>query len=217
MTRSTNARLAGFTFLFYIVAGVISLLLGAGSGEGTAARLADIAQHSGAVRASLLLAPLMWMSAIVLAVTLYSLTREEDPDLALLVLACRVGEGVVGATGTVASVGLLWFATSTGLPAPDPLAGFLFQWGGWNTTISALFFAIGSTIFSYLLLRGRMVPVVLAWLGVVASVVLVVCLPLQLAGFLQGSVTNFMWIPMAAFEIPLGFWLIFKGVARRTG
>lgn len=219
MTHRTNARLAGFTFLFYIVVGVTSLVLGAGSGEGTAAKLADIAQHEAGVRASLLLSPLLWMSALVLAVTLYALTREEDPDLALLVLSCRVGEGVAGATGTVVSLGLLWLATTTGPTAPDPissdtLGAFLFEWGGWNTIVSATFFAVGSTIFSYLLLRGRMVPVVLAWLGVVASVLLVVSLPLQLAGFLPGSVTNYLWAPMAAFEVTLAFWLIIKGVAR---
>ena len=52
----------------------------------------------------------------------------------------------------------------------------------------------------------------LAWLGVVASVLLVVGLPLQLAGLLTGPVTQLLWIPMAAFEIPLGFWLLIKGV-----
>jgi hypothetical protein len=41
----------------------------------------------------------------------------------------------------------------------------------------------------------------------------VVGLPLQLAGFLAGPVTQFMWLPMAAFEIPLGLWLLIKGVA----
>jgi NADH:ubiquinone oxidoreductase subunit K len=57
-----------------------------------------------------------------------------------------------------------------------------------------------------------MIPVALAWLGVLASVLLVVALPLQLAGLLRGPVTQLMWIPMAAFEIPLGLWLIVKGV-----
>jgi NADH:ubiquinone oxidoreductase subunit K len=57
-----------------------------------------------------------------------------------------------------------------------------------------------------------MIPVALAWLGVLASVLLVVALPLQLAGLLRGPVTQLMWIPMAAFEIPLGLWLIVRGV-----
>ncbi|HEX9423014.1 MAG TPA: DUF4386 family protein [Pyrinomonadaceae bacterium] len=76
-----------------------------------------------------------------------------------------------------------------------------------------MFFAVGSTSFSWLLLRGRMIPVGLAWLGVLASVLLVVGLPMQLAGLLRGTVTQLMWLPMAVFEIPLALWLIIKGVA----
>jgi hypothetical protein len=53
-------------------------------------------------------------------------------------------------------------------------------------------------------------------LGVSLYVLLVVGLPLQLAGLLHGSITQAMWLPMAAFEIPLGFWLMTKGVAIRS-
>ncbi len=81
---------------------------------------------------------------------------------------------------------------------------------------SATFFAIGSTLFSWLLLRGRMIPVPLAWLGVLASVLLVIFCPLQLAGLLGGPVTSYMWLPMLLFEVVLALWLIFKGVAVPT-
>jgi hypothetical protein len=60
-----------------------------------------------------------------------------------------------------------------------------------------------------------MIPVPLGWLGVVASVLLVVALPLELAGVLRGAVTQLIWLPMAAFEIPLGFWWLIKGDTRR--
>ena len=83
-----------------------------------------------------------------------------------------------------------------------------------NTTISATFFAVGGTFFAYLLLRGRIVPVALAWLGVLASILVVVCLPLQLVGILQGAITDVMWFPMLAFEVLLALWLIIKGAAR---
>jgi hypothetical protein len=79
--------------------------------------------------------------------------------------------------------------------------------------LTATFFAVGSALFSWLFLRGRMIPSPLAWLGVVASVLLVVCLPLQLAGWLAGPITRLMWLPMLAFEVPLGLWLLIKGVA----
>jgi Domain of unknown function (DUF4386) len=79
--------------------------------------------------------------------------------------------------------------------------------------VTATFFAVGSTLFSYLLLRGEMIPAPLAWVGLVASVLLVIGLPLQAAGFVSGPITRMMWLPMLAFEVPLGLWLIIKGVA----
>ena len=78
--------------------------------------------------------------------------------------------------------------------------------------VSAWFFTLGSTAFSWLLLRGRMIPVPLAWLGFLASVLLVIALPLQMGAMLPGRVAALMWLPMAAFEIPLGVWFVVKGV-----
>jgi NADH:ubiquinone oxidoreductase subunit K len=131
-----------------------------------------------------------------------------------------VGEGMLGMIAPMITLGLLWLATATEVgttvrdtPATLVLAGFLRKLGGWNTITAAMLFAIGSTIFSWLLLRGRMIPRLLAWLGVAASVLLVVLLPLELAGAVSGPVTKIMWLPMAAFEIPLGLWLLTKGVA----
>jgi hypothetical protein len=158
----TYARVAGFTFLFYIVAGITSLSLGSQS------PIAD------------LLYLLQNVSALVLGVTLYMLTREYGPALALLALTFRVLEA-----------------------AHDK---------------SEIFFAFGSLLFCWLLLRGRVIPVGLAWLGVIASVLLVVILPLQLAGLFGGSmswagaVTWLVWLPMLIFEVTLAFWLMVKGV-----
>src|SRR4029078_11560565 len=83
----------------------------------------------------------------------------------------------------------------------------------WKTTTAALLFAVGSTIFSDLLLRGRMVPVALAWLGVLASILLVVLLPRQLAGIIKGPVLHWLWLPALVFEVTLALWLLIKGVA----
>jgi len=163
MTRTTNARVAGFTFLFYIAAGITSLVL------------------AGQTHVTDVLSLLTSFSALVLGVTLYMITREQGPALAILALTCRVLEAVSGE--------------------------------------AAIFFAVGSTLFSWLLLRGRMIPVALAWLGVLASVLLVVILPLQLAGLFGGpmswsaAVTWLVWLPMLVFEVALALWLLIKGVA----
>ncbi|SRR6266496_3925856 len=220
MTRRTNARVAGFTFLFYIAVGLTGMVLSnrAASGEGTAAKLAGIAQHAPDVRVAIVLELLGCICALVLAVTLYSITHDQDPDLAMLALTCRVAEGVIGAVSLLRPLGRLWLATAAGADAPDPaaanaLGAFLLKLPSWNSTLGATFFAVGSLLFSYLLLRGRMIPVPLAWVGVFASIVIVVGLPLQLVEILHSPITQLMWLPMLAFEVPLGLWLLIKGVA----
>lgn len=220
MTRTTNARLAGFAFLFYIAVGITSMVLfnRATSGEGIAAKLAGIAQHAAGVNAVLVLGLLMCFSALVLGVTLYAITREQDPDLAMLGLACRVGEGVIAGTSIPETQRLLWLATATGADAPDTgaahaLGAFLLRT---DVAVTGTFFAVGSTLFCYLLLRGRMIPIPLAWLGLIASVLLVVALPLQLAGLLRGPIASLIWLPMLAFEVPFALWLLIKGVAVPT-
>ena len=217
MTRATNARIAGFTFLAYIAAGITSMVLfrRAASGEGVAAKLAGIAVHTTDVGILVILGLVQCFSALVLGVTLYAITREQDGDLAMLGLVCRVGEGVIAALSVPAMLTLVWLATATGADAPDTgaahaLAAYLLRD---DLALTATFFAVGSTAFAYLLLRGRMIPVPLAWLGVFASALLVIGLPLRLAGWLHGPITSLMWLPMLAFEVPLGLWLLTRGVA----
>jgi hypothetical protein len=219
MTRTTNARIAGFTFLFYIAVALpgVVLMNRAAAAEGTVAKLARIAAHASDVRVSIVLALLSCFAAVVLAVTLYGITRNEDHELAVLVMACRVAEGVLGAVGIPNTLGLLWLATAgPGASAPDAATtqalGAYFLMPAQSTMLGAPFFAAGSLVFSWLLLRGRLVPAPLAWMGVLASALLVLGLPLQIAGFLTGPITASMWLPMLAFEVPLGLWLLARGV-----
>ncbi len=220
MTRTTNARVAGFTLLFYIAVGMTGLILSnrAMSGEGTAAKLAGIAQHASEMRVVIVLELLECFCALVLAVTLYSITRDQDPDLAMLAMTCRVAEGVIGAVSLPRAVGKVWLATAAGADAPDPaaanaLGAVLLKLPSWSMPISATFFAVGSTLFAYLFLRGRMVPVALAWLGVLGSILALVVLPLQLIGLLHSPITDIVWLPLLVFEVWLALWLIIKGAA----
>jgi hypothetical protein len=123
----------------------------------------------------------------------------------MLALTCRVAEDVISGISMPETLGLLWLATATGANVPDRGAAHVL--GACllraDMAVTATFFAVGSTLFSYLFLRGRMIPVTLAWLGVLASVLLGVGLPLQIAGVLRGSMTQLMYLPMLAFESSL--------------
>ena len=221
MTRTTNARIAGFTYLFYAAIGIcIELLMHqARGGYGGSAMVARIGQYATNVRLAILIALLECLSSLVLGVTLYGITRDEDHELAMLGLVCRVAEGVLGTLNIPNYLGLLWLAKAgvgtdvPDIPTANALRAFLLLPGA-SVPIGSIFFAVGSLIFSYLLLRGRMVPVSIAWLGVLASGLLAVTLPLQLAGFSTGPLTGYsQWLPALVFQIVLALWLLIKGVA----
>lgn len=216
MTTRTNARLAGATFLLYIVVGITEMTLHgqAVRGATTAAKLASLAQNAGLVRVTVLLTLLTFAIAVTLAVALYALTRDTDRDLSVLALCFRFAEAVLAPVAVVRTLGLLSIATtpSDNVAATNALAGLLLRQGSQTATISAICFALGSMIFCCLFLRARSIPVWLSWLGVVASVLLVIALPLQLVGSLPKALAWPIWMPMLVFELTFALWLLIKGV-----
>ena len=171
------------------------------------------------VRLSAVLTLLTFVYAVGLGVTMWALTRDEDQDLAMLAMCCRVSEGVIAAMATIATLEKLQVAiastSASGLDAAavTAMGGMLLRQGGVGTPVTAACFAVGSLLFSYLFLRARSIPALLAWLGVIASILLVVVLPAQIAGLVRGPLTQLSWIPMALFEVALAVWLLVKGAA----
>ena len=223
MTLRTHARLAGFTFLIYFATAMSSLILfnrATGGDVGIGATLASIAGNEPLMRLTALLTALQYVWAVLLGVTLYALTRDQDRDLAMLAMFGRFTEGVMGYLGADNRLELLSVAktsvaatTATDAAAAQALAAWLMGGHG----VGPISFALASTIFSYLFVRARSIPAWLAWLGFLSSAVLVGVLFLQLAGVLRAmgwgsAVTWIMWMPLAVFEITLAFWLIIRGV-----
>ncbi len=220
MTLRTNARLAGVTLLVYFATGLGSHILfnQTSAGVGTAAILANIAQHGTLMRVSVLLLMLEFLCELVLAVTLFALTRDQDRDLARLAMSFRLTEGVIAATAAYSRLDLLAVAiASRTASGADAAAVQVLGASLLNGTAgpAALCFSVGNLIFALLLLRARSIPAWLASLGVVASILGLVELSLELLGFLHGPATIVPWIPMALFELILALWLLIKGVAAR--
>jgi hypothetical protein len=191
MTPQANSRIAGATFLIYIAAGV----------GGMAGR--------SPLPLSVVLALTQCFCALVLGVALYALTRSVDSDLAVFGLVCRVAEGILGAMWISTAVAMRT-ATSTGAGGVDSAAfvTILRSARSLSVGVGGTFFAAGSLAFCWLLWRGRILPAVLAWIGVAASVQLLVMLPLQLASVIPAELGLFLWLPMLVFEVPAGLWLL---------
>jgi hypothetical protein len=222
MTATTNSRVAGITFLAYIVIGLSSMYVDTvilRDAEDITTRLANIAGSTSLMQLQILLTLLSGACAIVIAVTIYGLTRAIDRELAIFAFVFRVAEGIVIIMATLILIASMSVAASA-METSGENAHFLAMGKVLQKIesvvgmgVAALCFALGSTFYCYLFLRGRSIPVALAWLGFISSLMLVILLPLQLAGYLKESpVTAFMWIPMLIFELVLSLWLIFKGV-----
>ena len=221
MARATIARLTGFTFLLYIAASIVGANLFARitRGDGIATKFADIAAHGPQMWLCFLLALLTVFAALILAVALYALTRDEDADLALFALTCRVAEGVLNAIPAMAMIALLSIARQTsavtGLDAAasNALGTSLLRLQGWSVIVSAPLFGVGSALYYYLFARARSVPPLLAYFGVFSSTVLVIAIPLEPLQILNGPMAFYIWLPSLLFELIFAPWLVMKGVA----
>lgn len=208
------ARLAGSLFLLYIAVSLAeSSMFEYAAGTGPAsARLASLSEHAALVRLSAALAVTSLLIALVLAVALFALTRHSDLELALLALCARAAEAAIGAIYVLPPLAMLAVARTAGALESETLFELLSSVREGAMTISATCFALGSALFSYLFLRARSIPAVLAWLGLAASLVLLVALPVQLT-LGAGAMTAWMlWVPMLVFEVALALWLLFRGI-----
>lgn len=209
MSSAISARIAGFTLLAYIAAGVVSLVLtqAIGAQPDIAGKLARAAENIMFLRYAALLDLLCAFFALILAVTLYAVTSPHGATAAMFAMICRVVEGLLIATSLSDTLGVLWLLEqpTEGSGNVHLLASYVMRS---EVALTSIFFAMGSLTFAWLFLRGRLIPAPLAWLGIIASLVLLIVLPPQLVGFLSDPMLSVAWLPMLLFEVPLALWLI---------
>lgn len=214
-------RLAGFIFLFLIATGTGGVLLFEGlriPGD-ISATLVNISTHSMRISVIILISIISGIATIFLAVMLYSILKEQDEKIAVLVLSFRLVEALLIYIGAIISVLLLSLLSReyVGQGTSDQtfyhaLANSLISVKGWSFTLGAIFFCVGSILFSYLFLKTKLIPIWISILGLVASVILFLGLSLQIADLVKGPILEVIWIPLMLFEFIIGLWLLVKGV-----
>jgi hypothetical protein len=217
VTKRTEARVAGYTYLSYIVFAMLSTVLSSKTtvGADTSQMLATLRNTIWIARGTVLLDLLQIVCAVVLAVTLYRLSKVVDATLAMIAMGFRFGEGLLSFLPLLGKLELMKLATgSNGLCAANTgclaVAGEIFNRP--DDLFSQFCFVVGGSLFAYLLLAGHLVPRWIAWTGVITIGLQLICVTLNVAAILPGRVVNWLWFPILLYEGPLGVYLIRKGV-----
>ena len=217
MTQRTEAKLAGYTYLGYIVFAMSAAVLSSKTtvGADISHVLATLQRTMWIARITVLLDLLQIVCAVVLAVTLYRLSKAVDATLALIAMSFRFGEGLLGFLPLLGKLELMTLAMGANDRCADSpgclaVASEIFKRP--DDFFGQFCFVLGGFLFAYLFLVGRLIPRWMAWTGVVTIGLQLICVPLYVASILPGTVVNWLWFPILLYEVPLGIWLIRKGV-----
>ena len=222
--QQTAARIAGFLYLFLMATSIFAemfvneRLIVAGDVAETAR---NIAASNHLFRFGTVVSLLTFAGDIVLVVALYVLLKPVNRGLALLAAFWRLAESAI--LGLVTLNNFAVAMTLSGAPYLQSfnseqlqgLARLFYNVEGAGYRIGFTFLALGGTLFSYLMLKSRYVPRLLAGWGIFAYLVmlagtLVVMVVPELAATL--NMTHYM--PVFVFEVTAGAWLLVKGVRR---
>jgi hypothetical protein len=211
------ARIAGFLFLFYIgIAFAGSIIMNSYHVPGDLVSTRENVQAAALdYRLTILMQLAGDMTAIGLGWSLFVLLRPIDPHIALLALLWRVAEGSIGAMGSsfrLLGANLLTTGNPAALPGnQDAMAALMIAAPRATFPIVVLYFAFGSLLFFYLLVRSGLIPRMLGWLGILGSVgAAALALGMMLLPAF-GAILQFLWLPLLVAEVATGLWLLVRG------
>ena len=217
--RRNWARVAGFLYVATNVTATLGFMIKSGVAVrgNAAATVANLAASGNLYRSSLALELVTVAGVIPLVVGLYVALRPVAPNLALLAAFWRLMENAVLAVLTLGSfLALALVARSPALGDPQAmpaLVAALLYVHTYGFQIGFLFLGLGSTLFSWLWWRSRMIPRWLAGLGLFASALMaVVALAIIVEPGVYATVTMAYMAPMGLYEIGLGLWLLIRGI-----
>jgi len=217
------ARVAGLTCLFTMAIVVFAnfaiheRLMVAGDAAATAR---NILAHETMFRINIACLLVYCIGIVVLLTALYVILKPVNRSLALLAALFRLVYGftwIVIALNLFEALRLLSGADYMRVFELDRLQALarLSQATSFDVYyVGLLFYALASTLCSYLWFKSNYIPRVLAAWGVISSVFCVACtfVFIIFPGFAR--VVNLWWFdsPMAIFEIATSFWLLFRGL-----
>jgi hypothetical protein len=160
------------------------------------------------------------LAGIGTAVTLYPVVKRQNEGTALGFVAARVLEAAMIFTGVVSLLSLLALRQNLGAAAGANTAALVTTAAShvavYNWTFllgQSLMPGINALLLGSLLYRSRLVPRVIPVVGLIGAPLLIIAFT---ATLFRGTVPPPSWavlaaIPVAAWELSLGLWLVVKG------
>ena len=209
-------RLIGVAFLVQALASLVAGALLPGVlnvSDNIVDTMTDVANNASQIRTGIMVEMITVIALIVLSVLLFTLLKKQNLKIALVALGLRLTEVALLATSRLVTFALLYTSQASaaeGHPAYlQTLGNLTYKTQEFAYSTNMVFFALGGTLFYYLLYKSGYVPRLLSLCGLIVA-------PLAFLGtvgeLLGISVPLIVFIPNLPFELAIGVWLLIKGV-----
>lgn len=218
----TAARIVGAILLVAMAVAMFAEFVGLGAieiSDDAAVTARSILASEQLVRIAAVAHLLCFVGDVAIAAALYVVLRPVNQGLAAFGAFLRVTDGVVLAMSTVALFAVLRllggapYLQSFGAEQLQSLARLLLGVRADAMSLGWVFLGLGQAVFAWLWLKSGYIPKLLAGWGIFASLLLALTpLALMVAPGLRGVVGIAYMAPMFFYEVPLGIWLLVKGL-----
>jgi hypothetical protein len=158
------------------------------------------------------------LAGIGTAVTLYPVVKRQNEGVALGFVAARVLEGCMIFAGVVSLLSLVTLRHDLGGAAGANAAALVTTGAShvavynWTFLLSqSLMPGINALLLGSLLYRSRLVPRIIPALGLIGAPLLICTVIATLFGGMKLGSPELAALPVAAWELSLGLWLVVKG------
>jgi hypothetical protein len=158
------------------------------------------------------------LAAIGTAVTLYPVVKRQNEGIALGFVTARVLEAVMIFTGVVSLLSLVTLRQDLGAAAGADAAALVTTSAAhvaiykWTFLLSqSLMPGINALLLGSLMYRSRLVPRIIPAMGLIGAPLLIGTVIATLFGVLKLGSPELAAVPVAAWELSLGVWLVVKG------
>lgn len=223
------ARIAGFMFLFAFIVPTLNWALVQSKfivAESVLATAKNIMANELLFRMGIAIELIMAVGLIVLALALYVILKSVNKQLALLAFSLKLVETAIVAVIVLISFIALQilngeaYLTAFTLEQMQAPVGFLLNKHTVIYSIPMVFLGLDMMVFSYLFLKSKLIPGILASFGILSFLLIFIHASMYIVTPEYASMPInqiIFWAPSGLFEMIIGIWLLSRGIKVQPG